>query len=92
MNLVQIFSGSYTLSEAGPAGFTPGTWVCQGGTVDPATGIVTVAPGTDVSCQITNTAVAPRLTLVKVVDNGTDRPDPRPWRTSRSRQPTARSP
>ncbi len=65
-----MFSGNYQLSESGPTGFDPGSWVCQGGTVD-ATGVVTVPPGGDVSCQITNTAVAPVLTLVKVVDNGT---------------------
>ena len=32
--------------------------------------MVTVPPGGTVVCQITNTAVSPTLTLVKVVDNG----------------------
>ena len=92
MNLVTVFSGAYTLSETGPAGFTPGTWVCQGGTVDAVTGIVTVGPGANVSCQITNTAVAPRLTLVKVVDNGTSGQTHVPGGLHRSRLPRPRSP
>ena len=69
VNAVTVFSGSYDLSESGPAGFTPGTWVCQGGVVTGAR--VVVPPGGAVQCTITNTAVTPTLTLVKVVDNGT---------------------
>ncbi|MEO9197131.1 MAG: hypothetical protein ABI206_00135, partial [Antricoccus sp.] len=68
VNGVQLFAGTYTLSESGPAGFTPGLWVCTGGTQQGTT--VTVPVGGKVSCSITNTAVAPRLTLVKTVDNG----------------------
>ena len=69
VDAVTVFSGSYDLSESGPAGFTPGTWICQGGVV---TGVrVVVPPGGVVECTITNTAVTPTLTLVKVVDNGT---------------------
>ena len=68
VNAVSVFSGSYDLSESGPAGFTPGTWICQGGVVTGAR--VVVPPGGVVACTITNTAVSPLLTLVKVVDNG----------------------
>ena len=69
VNAVTVFSGSYDLSETGPAGFASGTWVCQGAVV---TGVrVVIPPGGAVQCTITNTAVTPTLTLVKVVDNGT---------------------
>ena len=68
VNLVTVFAGSYTLTESGPGGFTAGTWVCLGGVV---TGnVVAVPSGGNVTCEITNTAVAPTLTLVKIVDNG----------------------
>ena len=69
VNAVSVFSGSYDLTESGPTGFTPGTWVCQGGVLTAAR--VVVPPGGAVDCTITNTAVTPTLTLVKVVDNGT---------------------
>ena len=53
----------------GPAGYTPSAWSCVGGTS--GTDTVTLAPGDAATCTITNTAIAPTLTLVKVVDNGT---------------------
>ncbi|HYN29713.1 MAG TPA: VWA domain-containing protein [Dermatophilaceae bacterium] len=67
---VEIFSGSYVLSESGPSGFDPGAWVCQGGVVDADR--VTIASGGNAVCTITNTAVVPRLTLVKnlVLEHG----------------------
>jgi hypothetical protein len=46
-------AGTYTLSEsAGPAGYTPGTWSCAGGT---QTGVDTIslAPGQAATCTIT---------------------------------------
>ena len=58
-----------TCRSSGPGGFTPGTWECQGGVVTGAQ--VVVPPGGVVRCTISNTAVSPTLTLVKVVDNGT---------------------
>ncbi len=67
---VEVFAGTYQLSETGPAGFDGSLWECTGGAV---TGdLVTIANGGDVTCTITNTAIAPRLTLVKQVvnDNG----------------------
>ena len=69
VNAVPVFSGAYDLSETGPAGFTSGTWLCEGGVVTGAR--VVIAPGGVVRCTITNTAVSPTLTLVKVVDSGT---------------------
>ncbi len=63
-----VFSGSYTLSEDGPSGFDQGNWVCQGGVVNGD--VVTLPPGGNVICTITNTAQTPTLTLVKTVNNG----------------------
>ncbi|QIM17543.1 DUF11 domain-containing protein [Leucobacter coleopterorum] len=74
-----IFAGDYTLSESGPSGFDAGDWVCDGGVVDD--GVVTVPNGGNVICTITNTAVSPKLTLIKNVDNGDTDGDavPRDW-------------
>ena len=33
VNAVSVQAGSYDLSESGPAGFTPGSWICEGGVV-----------------------------------------------------------
>ncbi len=70
VNAVSVLAGRYDLSESGPPGFTAGTWSCQGGVVSGAARVIVPVQGT-VVCQITNQAVAPTLTLVKVVDNGT---------------------
>ena len=67
VNEVQVFSGDYQLSEDGPEGFEGSLWECSGGTVEGD--IVTVPSGGNVTCTITNTAIAPRLTLVKEVDD-----------------------
>ena len=80
VNQVSVFAGSYALSESVVAGFTAGDWSCTGGTYTPATKSVAVPSGGTVVCTITNTAVAPKLTLVKKVDNGT---------TGATTQPTA---
>ena len=64
-----VLTGDYALSEVGPAGWTPSAWTCTGGTVTTG-GVVTVAKDANVTCQITNTAVMPEITLVKVVDQG----------------------
>ena len=69
VNAVSVLAGRYDLSESGPPGFTAGTWSCQGGVVSGAARVIVPVQGT-VVCQITNQAVAPTLTLVKVVDNG----------------------
>ena len=60
--------GDYVLSESGgPAGYTASDWSCVGAPI--ANGTVTIALDQDVTCTITNTAVAPTLTLVKTVTN-----------------------
>ena len=68
---VAVFAGGYQLSESDVAGFAAGTWSCTdaAGEVAVADDVVTLANGADVTCTITNTAVAPRLTLVKDVTN-----------------------
>ncbi len=55
---------SYVLSESGPGGFVASAWTCEGGTFDPATGVVVAPAGEGVSCEITNTALQ-RATVVK---------------------------
>src|SRR5439155_1417051 len=64
--------GSYTLAESGPG--APG-WTSSGYTCGTSTTVatsVTLALGDSATCTITNTAVPPKLTLVKVVNhNGT---------------------
>jgi hypothetical protein len=70
VDALEVFSGTYALSESGPTGFDSGDWVCQGGVVDGDE--VTIPSGGAVVCTITNTAVVPRLTLVKdlVLEHG----------------------
>ncbi len=68
-----VNAGSYNLSESsGPAGYTNGTtWVCTGGTQgDDDT--VSVAPGENVVCTITNNDIPAHLIVIKHVinDNG----------------------
>jgi hypothetical protein len=84
--LVASEPGIYTLSEADVGGYTEGTWSCidgEGHDVPVTNGghfsgaDVTVAPGQDVTCSITNDDLPPpdtRLTLLKSVinDNGGD--------------------
>ncbi len=71
------------IAEPDLPGYTEGTWVCTDAnsltsgllTAGIATGdTVTLAPGADVTCVITNNDIAPTLTLVKTVvnDNGGD--------------------
>ena len=70
-----VKAGSYALSETyfgETDDFEPGDWSCVGGSFDGDTDVVTLPNGGSATCQITNTAVAPLLTLVKNVDdNGT---------------------
>jgi len=67
-----FLAGTYTLSETGPAGYTPSAWTCTGGTQ--AGSQITLAVGDSAVCQITNDDVPPSasLTLAKHVvnDNG----------------------
>lgn len=73
-----------TISELDLNGYTEGTWACTDAngltTVLPSAGVatgetLTLEPGSDVNCAITNDDVAPSLTLVKVLtnDNGGDK-------------------
>jgi len=66
------------ISELDLDGYTEGTWACTDAnslttglpTAGTATGqSITLEPGSDVSCAITNDDVAPSLTLVKVLTN-----------------------
>jgi len=72
------------ISELDLDGYTEGTWACSDTnaltTVLPSAGLATgetieLAPGSNVTCEITNNDVAPSLTLVKVItnDNGGDK-------------------
>ena len=62
-----VAAGVYTLSETGPAGYTPGSWAC---TVGSLTGDqLTLAPGERAVCTINNDDQPAHLTLVKIVIN-----------------------
>jgi hypothetical protein len=76
--LVASEPGTYTLAEADVAGYTEGTWSCidddeqdvpvtNGGHFSGAD--VTVEPGRQVTCSITNSDDAPQLTVIKHVVN-----------------------
>jgi invasion protein IalB len=58
-------AGPYTVSEAGEFGYAAGDW---GGDCD-ANGNVTLEPGDNKTCTITNDDIAPTLTLEKTVVN-----------------------
>ena len=62
-------AGTYALSEsATPSGYTASAWTCDN-SVTVTSGSITMPSGKSVTCTITNTAVAPKLTLKKVVTN-----------------------
>ncbi len=57
-------AGAYDADETGPAGYTPSEW-----TGDCAEdGTITLLPGDEKTCTITNSDVQPKLTLVKTMD------------------------
>ena len=74
-------AGTYELDEdGGPAGYTEGAWTCTDDNTDAAVTVsmvngearITLAASQEVSCDITNTAIAPTLTLIKELNrNGT---------------------
>jgi uncharacterized repeat protein (TIGR01451 family) len=68
-----ILPGEYTLSESGgPAGYTASAWSCTGqGSGDLSGADLTLHPGDDVTCTITNTE-NPVITLVQ--DKTVDKP------------------
>ncbi len=57
---VVVEPGDYELSESGPEGYAPGSWACEGGSLNGST--VTVPEGGDVTCRIVNTFVTPTPT------------------------------
>jgi hypothetical protein len=64
-------AGTYILSESGgPAGYTAGNWVCDGGTQDGNS--ISLALGGAAICTITNDDITPTLKVVKTIinDNG----------------------
>jgi hypothetical protein len=68
-NVAKLFdAGTYTVSESTLPGYVAGDWGgnCVGGTV-------TVGEDESATCTITNTAVAPSITITKIVDNGTSK-------------------
>jgi len=61
-------AGTYALSETdGPAGYTPSSWVCVGGTQVGSS--ITVGLGQSATCTITNNDNQAYITVVKVVTN-----------------------
>lgn len=59
---------TYELAESGGfGGYDTTGWACDGGTLTGTA--VTLAPGDDVTCTVTNTARLPHLTLVKELDD-----------------------
>jgi hypothetical protein len=58
--------GQYALSETGPAGYSAGDWVCDGGTLTGAT--VSLGLGQKATCTVTNTAVPGTWILDKSSD------------------------
>ncbi|MFD6166649.1 VWA domain-containing protein [Oerskovia sp. NPDC060287] len=66
---VDVFAGTYDLTESAIVGYTSGAWSCTGATVTGAA--VAIESGADVTCTIINRAQQSTLTLVKDVDNGT---------------------
>jgi hypothetical protein len=65
-----IFANAgYDLSETSVAGYTAGSWSCDGGTLVGA--IVALDEGENVTCTITNDDIQPELTIVKFT-NGED--------------------
>ncbi|GAA2182291.1 hypothetical protein GCM10009785_20810 [Brooklawnia cerclae] len=72
---VEVDAGVYNLSEAAVdssdpllGGYAAGAWSCDDGTLDGSQ--LTLEPGDDATCTITNTWQGGTLTLVKVVDDG----------------------
>src|SRR5262249_10608617 len=62
--------GTFPLSEAGgPTGYTASVWTCTGASSsNSGAGTVTLVPGNNAICTITNTDQPAKLTLTKVVD------------------------
>lgn len=62
-------AGTYTLSESGaPTGYTASAWSCTNG-VTVTNSQITLANGQATTCTITNSDIAPTLTVIKNVFN-----------------------
>lgn len=73
-HLQAVSNVTYTLTESGPSGYLAGdTWVCDGG-IFTAPNQIELNEGDDVTCQIVNSAIQPKLIVKKVVitDNGSE--------------------
>jgi hypothetical protein len=63
-----VKAGDYTLSESGgPSGYTSEGWVCSGATLNGST--LSLEPGQNSTCTVTNNDDTPYLQLIKVVTN-----------------------
>jgi uncharacterized repeat protein (TIGR01451 family) len=62
----------YSLSESGPAGYTMGSWSCDGGSL--SGNRLTLGLDDNATCTITNDDIAPTLKLVKFVEGGNSTP------------------
>ncbi len=63
-------AGTYTLSEStGPAGYSASAWTCTDNVTVNSNRQITLANGQTTVCSITNSDVAPTLTVTKVVLN-----------------------
>ncbi len=58
---------AYTLSETGPSGYSASAWVCTSGNLQG--NVLTLATENDATCTITNTDIAPKITVIKHVIN-----------------------
>ncbi|MCH5373954.1 MAG: hypothetical protein JJ992_08260, partial [Planctomycetes bacterium] len=72
-------AGTYTIKESTLAGYTPSGWSCDNDDTGPYTGTsVTLYPGDDVTCEITNDDQQAYIIVEKVVKNdngGSAKPD-----------------
>ena len=66
-SLDTLQADTWALSESSVAGYTPGAWICVGGSQDGAN--ITVGIGGEATCTITNNDIAPVLHLRKIVTN-----------------------
>jgi large repetitive protein len=63
-----VNSGTYVLSETGPAGYAAGAWSCTAGTLTGSS--LVLAVGQTAICTINNNDIAPTLTLRKTTTGG----------------------
>ena len=65
---LNFIAGTYSLSENGPSGYTSSEWSCTNG-VTATNAVINLVLGQSTVCTVTNTSIAPRLTLVKKITN-----------------------